>query len=247
METSLHRELKEYYGGEDAQLEVRLGRYRIDAVVDETLIEIQHGSLSAIRDKIRTLLKKHQVLVVKPIVARKRLIKLDEKGGQVVSQRYSPKRCTLLDVFDELVYFTRVFPHPNLKLDVMLVEVEETRYPGHGRRRRWRKNDFIVDDQKLTKLGKPHRLATCNDLWKLMPKRLPRPFHTGHLAKGLEIDRWIAQRIAYCLRKTGTIKQVGKEGNALLYERVKSPVRKAKSSKAKTSKRKTAKRKKKAA
>ena len=52
METSLHRDLKKLYAGDDSQTEVVLGGYRIDAVSGGRLIEIQHGSLSAIRDKI---------------------------------------------------------------------------------------------------------------------------------------------------------------------------------------------------
>ena len=76
METSLHRELKRIYAGDGARTEVRRSSsYRIDAVRDGRLIEIQHGSLAAIRDKIRRLLDAHRVLVVKPIVARKLLVK----------------------------------------------------------------------------------------------------------------------------------------------------------------------------
>ena len=44
----------------------------------------------------------------------------------------------LIDLFAELVYFTQLFPNPNLTIDAPLVDVEEWRYPGHGRRRRWR-------------------------------------------------------------------------------------------------------------
>ncbi len=218
METSLHRELKERYAGPDAQVEVPLGKYRIDAVVDDLLIEIQHGSLGAIRDKIRTLVANHQVLLVKPLIHRKRLIKLNEKSGDVVDRRYSPKRGSMFDLFDDLVYFRNVFPHKNLTMEIVLVEIEEWRYPGHGRRRRHRENDFVVEDQQLTKICETLRLQTRADLWAMMPKRLPRPFHTGHLAKGLGVERWVAQKIAYCLRETGTAKQVGKEGNALLYQ-----------------------------
>jgi hypothetical protein len=32
------------------------------------------------------------------------------------------------------------------------------------------------------------------------------------------VDRWLAQRIAYCLRQTGAACEVGKQGNARLYE-----------------------------
>ena len=71
METSLHRQLKQLYAGDDGPVEMRLGKYRVDAIVGEQLIEIQHASLASIRDKIRRLCHDHPALVVKPIVARK--------------------------------------------------------------------------------------------------------------------------------------------------------------------------------
>src|SRR5262245_52757155 len=90
METSLHRQLKALYAGDAAQVEQRLGDYRIDAVRPGELIEIQHGSLAAIRDKIATLLTDHKVLVVKPLIAKKTLVKLDRQGGREISRRQSP-------------------------------------------------------------------------------------------------------------------------------------------------------------
>lgn len=218
METSLHRDLKQHYADGDARFEVPLGDYRIDVISESQLVEIQHGSLAAIRDKIRVLLEDHDVTVVKPIVVRKTLVKQESKGGLVTGRRLSPKRGKLLDLFDEMVYFTRVFPHRRLTLDVVLVDVEEWRYPGHGRRRRWRKNDHQVEDQKLVAVHKVHRLKTAADLWRMIDCSLPPIFHTGHLAESLSVDRWIAQRIAYCLRKIGTVRQVGKQGNARLYQ-----------------------------
>jgi hypothetical protein len=195
-----------------------LGKYRIDVVCGGRLVEIQHGSLAAIRDKVRALLGENRVTVVKPIVVRKLLVKRDAEGGPVRTRRLSPKRGRVLDLFDELVYFTRVFPHRRLTLEVPLVDIEEWRYPGHGRRRRWRERDHQVEDQKLVAVREVHRLRTARDLARLVPCKLPRRFHTGHLAEGLAVERWVAQRIAYCFRKMGAVRNVGKEGNALLYE-----------------------------
>ena len=219
METSLHRQLKAHYAVDPSQQEVAYQGYRIDAVQDGKLIEIQHGSLAAIRDKIAELLQNHRVVVVKPIIARKQLIKLDRRSGEVVDRRLSPKRGQLLDLFDELVYFTQVFPHKRLTLEVVLVEIEELRYPGHGRRRRRRENDFQIEDQRLLQIVETHKFRTLSDLRELLPPGLPATFHTGDLAASLEVHRDIAQRIAYCLRETGAIHPVGKQGNALLYRR----------------------------
>jgi hypothetical protein len=67
-------------------------------------------------------------------------------------------------------------------------------------------------------VGEVHRFETAADLGQLLPEKLPQRFHTGHIAERLEIDRWVAQRMAYTLRHVGTIRQVGKQGNAFLYE-----------------------------
>ena len=218
METSLHRELKSLYAGPGARFEVPVGGYRVDVVCGERLVEIQHGPLIAIRGKVQKLLESHHLLVVKPIVVRKLLVKRAARGGRVTGRRLSPKRGCLLDLFDELVHFTRVFPHRRLTLEVPLVEIEEWRYPGHGRRWRRRDADHQVEDQKLLAVRETHRLRTCEDLAALIPGPLPRPFHTADVAELLQVERWIAQRIAYCFRQMGAIRQVGKRGNALLYQ-----------------------------
>ena len=220
METSLHRQLKELYAAPGAQLEAKLGDFRIDVLFGDAAIEIQHSGLAAIRDKVRQLLNSRRVVVVKPIVASKRIIKRCRQGGRIVDRRMSPKRGGVLDLFDELVHFTRVFPHQNLTLEAPLVDIEEWRYPGHGRRRRWRVRDHQVEDQKLLAVREVARFQTIDDLWSLLPGGLPSPFHTAHLASALKVDRWFAQRIAYCLRQTGAVRAVAKAGNALLYERV---------------------------
>lgn len=228
METTLHKQLKDYYCGPKSEIEVSVDGYRIDIVDGERLIEIQRSGLSSIRDKTQKLLKNnHCVDIVKPLVVRKRLVKLNKINGKVIDKRWSPKSGCELDLFDELLYFTRVFPHPNLRLICPLVEIEEIRFPGHGRRRRRRSNDFQVKDRTLTKINGSNTYETILDLHKLLPKDLPKPFDTGQLAEQLGVRRFVAQRIAYCLRKTGSAKQVGKRGNAILYELAKKATKKA--------------------
>jgi len=218
METTLHHQLKDLFREPGSAIEVKLGRYRIDVVNHDRLVEIQRSGLAAIRDKINRLLSDgYRVDVVKPLVTRKRLVKLSRKNGNVVDRRWSPLRGSVLDIFDELVYFTRVFPHPNLNLITPLMQIEEIRYPGHGRRRRRRDGDFQVKDRLILELGDTHQFKTVVDLHQLLPKNLPKTFDTQDLAKGLEIPRHQAQRIAYVMRKTGSIMATGKRRNTILY------------------------------
>lgn len=227
METTLHRQLKEHYADDADGVEVRVGKYRIDALRGEELIEIQHGSLAAIRDKIRALLREHRVRVVKPVIASKLLVKRRRKNGRVVDRRQSPLRGNVLNLFDELVYFTRVFPHPRLTLEVALVDVQEWRYPGHGRRRRRRQRDHVVEDQQLLGIRETLSFRRAGDLLKVLPDPMPQPFDTSTLATLLGVERWIAQRVAYCLRETGAIENVAKRGNALLYKIAESTSKKS--------------------
>lgn len=220
METSLHQSLKRLYAESDAATEVKVGPYRIDAVRGEQLIEIQFASLSSIRDKIRTLVKTSKVRVVKPIVASRTIVRQATADGPVVSRRKSPKRGVTLDLFDELVYWTKVFPHPNLTLEVPLVSVEEWRLPPEAcdRRRRRYKPKHAVKDVFLVAVLESTTYRRCSDLMKLIgAKDLPDPFDTADLAGHLDRPRWTAQRIAYVLRKMGAIDEAGKRGNALTY------------------------------
>ena len=221
METTLHRQLKEHFCEPGARLEVKLGRYRIDVVNGDRLVEIQRSGLAAIRDKVNKLVKDgYQVDVVKPLVARKRLVKLTSIDGIETSRRWSPLKATMLNFFDELLYFTKVFPHPNLRMLVPLVEVEEIRYPGHGRRRRKRNGDFEIKDRLMLDIHETEIFKNVIDLQKLLPADLPKKFDTGELAQGLGVPRHQAQRIGYVLRKTRVAKEVGKRGNAIVYQLV---------------------------
>ncbi len=215
METTLHRQLKALYATRASQQEVSVDGYRIDAVVDGRLVEIQYGSLGAIRDKVRALLVNHTVLVVKPLAARKFLVKRKRRGGRVQSSRYSPSRKTHFDLFDDLVHFVDVFPHPRLTLEVVLTEQEEHRLPSRKRRRF--SKDYRVEDRRLRSIDGRFELRTAEDLAAMLPAGLAEPFSTEDIARLAEIPRWLAQKMAYCLRETSAVQVIGKRGNTLLY------------------------------
>jgi hypothetical protein len=156
---------------------------------------------------------------VKPLVLRKQLIRCAGKGEHVVSRRCSPKRGDLLDIFGELIYFTRVFPHRNLVLEVPLIHIEEWSYPTPSSKKRRRRppKKYTVEDQRLVEVVDIAEFRTPQDLTKLLPLDLPQPFDTAQLAKAMDTKRWIAQKVTYCLRHMKAIKDVGKKGNAILY------------------------------
>ena len=216
METSLHQHLKMHYAGDQTCTEVRMGAYRIDAVRDDELIEIQCASLSAIRTKIHALLKRHIVRVVKPVVLRTRIAKKKTAKGKVVSRRMSPKRGDVLDLFEDLIYFTRVFPHENLVLEVALVHVEQIRVPRRGRRR-WRQRDYTIQDVGLEKFDSSIELRSASDLLDLIDLNVDRDFNTSDIAAATGRPLWFAQKIAYVLKHTSAIEAVGRKRTGILY------------------------------
>ncbi len=220
METTLHQQLKRCYAENEASTEVVLGKYRIDAVRDDELIEVQCASLSAIRDKCQNLLKRHQLRVVKPVALRTRIAKSKKRGGPVCSRRLSPKRGCILDIFEDLIYFTRVFPHRNLVIEVPMIHIEQLRVPARKRsRRRWRK-DYDVQDVRLESIDHTVELREPADLLGLIG--LPaesESFNTADIAQAIDRPRWTAQQIAYVLRKTGAIDAAGRNRSGIIYER----------------------------
>lgn len=214
--TSLHQQLKAHYVAESDQHEVVVGGYRIDAVDRQgRLIEIQCATLSAIRDKIRRLVEEHDVIVVKPLAARKKITTLHRRGGDIVSSRFSPVKQTIAHVFLELVHFG-VFPHPRLRLDVLLTEQEEIRIPP-TERSSWRKK-YSVDDRTLVTVHQQVKLKTARDLWKILDLQLPERFTTADMMQVSGMPRWLAQKAAWCFRRMEFIEVCGKTGNSMVYK-----------------------------
>jgi hypothetical protein len=219
METSLHRQLKLRYARDDESTEVIVGDFRIDAIAENgELIEIQHASLGALRRKSRQLLDgtEHHLRIVKPIVVRKRVTTLTRRGGKVKRSRMSPLRGDAAELFLDLVHFSDVFPSERLELEFLLVEAEELRIDRKAPTRRRKKYSLL--DQRLLDVLETVRLRTIEDLLNQVPlAALPIPFDTAELAAAMQRPRWFAQKVAYCLRKTGGVALAGKRGNSLLY------------------------------
>ncbi len=224
METTLHQQLKRHYAASTSDVEVRVGAFRIDAVRDDELIEIQCASLSAIRAKATELLRRHRLRIVKPIIVRTRILKSKTKEGKITSRRMSPKRGDVLDIFEELIYFTRVFPHENLTIELPLVTVAQHRLPAAGRRRRRWQKDYRIADVTLESIDDGSELTSPADLLGLLSvgdravvTRQTETFDTADLAKRLGKPRWVTQKIAYVLRHCGAIEAHGRTRTGIRY------------------------------
>lgn len=215
METTLHRQLKTRYGPDrGGRAEVVVEGFRIDAIApDGALVEVQTAALGPLRAKLARLLPRHLIRIIKPVVVSRRIVRRARRDGPDLSARTSPKRGAPADAFDDLVGLARIFPHPNLSIEVLAVAIDEVRVS------RKRRPGFAVVDRTLREVIGTTPLRVAADAWSLLPDGLPSPFTTRDLAEHLGRPDAFAQRVAYCLRHSGAAEVVDRRGRRLVYER----------------------------
>ena len=218
-EKPLHAALKEWYARPGDRFEVPLEGYVIDIVRDDLLIEIQTANFSAIGRKLRALLENHRVRLVYPIAQEKWLLKVGSGPLGRTQRRKSPKRGGVGELFRELVRIPELLARPEFAIEVLLIQEEEVRR--HDPRRAWRRKGWVTEERRLLDVVSRQRFETPADLWSLTGDDLPPEFTTADLAEALGEPRWLAQKAAYCFRKMGLIRRIGKRGRAALY--VKDP------------------------
>lgn len=214
-EQPLHASLKAWYTEPGARMEVSVDGYVVDIVHEGQLIEIQTGNFSGIKHKMRALAASHPVSLVYPIAREKWLLKLPKQDWDEPRRRKSPKRGRVEDVFRELVSFPDLLLQDNFTLEVVLVNEEEVRH--FTGRKMWWRNGWESVERRLLSVEERNVYRSPADMEGLLPEGLPGEFTTKDLAQALEGPRWLAQKMAYCLRKMGVIKTIGKHGRAYLY------------------------------
>jgi len=213
-EKPLHAALKSWYARPGDHTEIYADGFLIDVVRDDRLVEIQTRGFGKIRRKLETLVRHHKVRLVYP-VAREKWILRTAKDGSVLSRRKSPRRGGVEDVFRELVSLPELAADRNFSLEVLLIREEEVRTEG----RNWRRRGWRTSERRLIDVVERHVFECPADFAALLPADLPEPFTTADLASARSIPRPVAQRMCYCLRRMGALREAGKKGNAILYLR----------------------------
>ena len=223
-EQPLHAALKACYARPGDQIETSVDGghrgYVIDLVRGDLLIEIQTGNFSSIKRKLNDLVKQYPVRLIYPIAAEKWLLKLPKQGWDEPRRRKSPKRGRVEAVFAELVSFPQLLLEENFSLEVVLIQEEEVRrYAGlkHGHKSGW-----VSVERRLLAVKEQRLFEKPSEMSALLPVEMPQKFTTLDLAEALDSPRWLAQKMAYCLREMGEIVRVGKRGRSYLYSRSKA-------------------------
>jgi len=216
-EKSLHSSIKQWYAMPGDRLEVKVDKYIIDLVREDSLIEIQTRNFSAIGNKLRALVKYNKVMLVHPIAIEKYIITTMEDSDEVISRRKSPKKGKLVDLFDELIRIPDLIDEENFILEILMTKEEEIRCKdGKGS---WRRKGISIVDRKLVQVVEKVAFKEGKDFLRFLPEELTDKFTNKELAKALKITIYKARKVTYCLKKMEVIKEVGKLRNELIFAR----------------------------
>lgn len=217
-EGPLHAALKRELAGPEDRLEVPLGRWVIDLVrADGELVEIQTGTFAALGPKLDDLLDRYRMRIVFPVPGVRRIVRIDG-GGEVLSERLSPKAGRAVDVFDRLVSLPTLIEHPNLALEVVVCREDHVRGVEPVRTRRGRMRDPGV--RHLVGIESRVVVSDAPGLLKLLPAQLPQgEFTTAQLAFAYSVTRPLAAKIAYCLHLAELVEPAGRAGRSPLWRR----------------------------
>jgi len=214
-EGPLHAAIKAMLAAPGDQFEVPIDGFVIDLVrADGELVEVQTGGFSALGRKLDALLDTHRFRIVYPVAAERRIVRVDGHG-EITSVRRSPKRASVVEVFDKLVAFPSLLTHPHLTIEVLLLREDHVRggRPERvGRRRR--------DPGERRLIGVLDRVEVRGpaDVVSTLPVLPADPFSTRELAALFGCSVPLAQRTAYCLRVLGVIEPAGRRGRTPLHQ-----------------------------
>ena len=201
-ESNLHNSLKVLYQEiYDGQIEVEQDSHVYDIVTKNgNVIEIQTKNLAKLLPKILdTIDKGHNVKLIHPIPVTTR-IELKDEEGKIISNRKSPKKGCIYDLFKELTGIYILMSNPHFSLEVVEIEMTEERVrtndavQSKNGRRRFRRN-WLKTGKRLNTIISTKRFSKPEDYLNLLPP-LPQPFCAKDLKNAISEQKDLPSRAA---------------------------------------------------
>ena len=214
-EKTVHAILKNYYEPDEDKQEIPIENYVADIYADGEIIEIQTRQLNKLRGKLSAFLPLYLVTVVYPIPREKWLIWIDEESGELSNKRKSPVKGNPYLAFPELYKIKMFLKDPNLRLRLVLLDIEEYRLL-NGWSRDKKKGSSRFDRIPVT-LVEEVEINCLKDYMQFVPYELGGSFTSREFAKTAHIPVSLAQTVLNILYHVGTVTRVGKDGSQYLY------------------------------
>ena len=224
-ESSLHNTLKVFYAQKfDGKTEVECEGHIYDILCDDGhVIEIQTKNLSKLAGKIKDALDKgHKVTLVYPLVYRTRIITTDEEG-KLVSNRLSPKKGCIYDIFREVTGLTNILLNKKFTLEVLIINMIEHRVrtdeavQTKNKSRRFKRN-WLKVNKRLDEILETKQFKTKKDYIALLPPELPQEFCAKDIAKANPSLSRYAHLILWVLVRIPIIEQTTIQNRTRYYK-----------------------------
>ena len=214
-EKTVHVILKHYYAPDESMHEIGLEGCVADVYTGSEIMEIQTGNFDRLRGKLERFLPLYPVTVIYPIPHDKWLIWIDEKTGEMSGKRKSPLHGSAYLAFKELYKIKNVLTNRNLRLRLVLLDMEEYRLLNGWSRDR--KKGSSRYDRIPVRLAGEVCIDCPQDYLQLLPYDLPEVFTARQFGKQVHIPDRLASLTLHVLHHVGVVERVGKRGNAYEY------------------------------
>lgn len=215
-EKTVHAVLKHYYAPDVDMHEIPIENYVADIFTGTEIIEIQTRAMNRMRKKLEVFLPLYPVTIVYPIPRQKWLYWIDEETGEVSQKRKSPKKGNAYQAFIELYKIRPFLSHPNLRLKLDLIDMEEYRLLNGWSRDKKRGSERY--DRIPAVFAEELCMNDIRDYMQLIPYELPEQFTVKEFAKSAKIPARLAGTILLIFNDLKLVTRVGKSGNSYIYE-----------------------------
>ena len=217
-EKTLHAVIKHYFEPDKSKHEIKIDGFIADIHNENGIIEIQTRAFNNLRRKLSVLLENHRVLLVYPLAHIKWLLWIDMQTGEITKKRKSPRTGRIYDAIPELYKIRLLLNHPNLRLCIVLVDIEEYRYldgwSNDKKKGSTRYNRIPVDIIEEFYINSPYEFTA------LIPGELDKQFTSKAYKSKAKVNLHTAQTALNILNYVSAVERVGKDDNMYVYEKV---------------------------
>ncbi len=217
-EKTLHRVLKHYLCADTDFHEVAIAGHIADALVKESIIEIQCAGLFPLKKKLAAYLEKTEfkIVLVCPFVASKRLVWIEPESGELSKPRKTAVGYGKMRILPELIYLLEHLDFSRVTLMPIGLEVEDYRLlDGYGKDKKKKATRAERIPRSLVSLDTLDSPSAIGSFF--LPEALPTYFSAADFSKHTRLRRRALSAALKVLLSLSQIEIEKKEKNKIIY------------------------------